>query len=1719
MRDSGDRHLDGSDGHNHQSSDEDDGDDATGDHEPHHTDQEDPDEHPVGSSENEDEINENEEDRDEEEDGEEDRIGGFRDSILRELGSETSGPGWSNALHALSGMMGTGMSSMSSRLRELLSSLRQRDDPTIQLIALQELSNLLLVSNDDTLGGQFTPDPFVEELVNMMDASETGEDNPEIMLMACRCLANMMEASSGSVSSVVYGGAVPVLCSKLLDIQFIDLAEQALSTLAKISLDFPANITRAGGLTACLTYLDFFPTSTQRTAVTTAANCCRNLPTDSFEVVKDVMSILLNVLSSSDQKVVEQGCLCVSRIVESFRYQPDKMEQLIAPELLQAVLRLLVPGTTNLIGQHIHTRLLRVLAFSARSSPRLAVELLKMNVVDTLCQILTGVSPSDDDNEGPASTKVDPVRIMQALIHIPREQVFETLNVICELLPDSPGLSGPLQGPESTSAGVLATSLRTDTNGAASNTVSERSRMLDECKPEIHRFVKILMPILTDTYSSTVNMYVRQKVLLAQTKMLQHLDTDMLHDALRNVSYAPFLAAILAQKDQSRENISLVALALQCAFLLFLRLDDVYQYQFHREGVIHEIKALSEKAPSHDEADEKMDIDDESRDNHASEDDDDLSEDDDDDNDSSSSDEPPVRGSDIEQTLRDVIIFRARDFMKTYEATSASRGLHCKAEEVMDELQRLLKDLENFYSDSHAGNNARLGPAKLKTRVGRRHGKEDHAGYDLFRKLTTYFEGDALEGITSSEVLSSGAIDVLLRVFQNCPSSKVDFMRAFMAPRITRNKKISGTASITPFNIFVGKLHDLLSRSEHFEVFTAANQASNLLSDFMTGSVFAPSSNATSMLTKQMRIHLIADEDANIPRGYRDIMISVHAIATFKTLGDYLQPRIMLLDRSSEIENTRKDGAWGASRAHRRYNPLAAAASTRDSSLAGSAQGHSHVEGPGSKGGSKSEEHSSTEEQKPSSSLRRDDDDNAGNKPLECADERCLSDEHDPENDDEHHGSDDEEDEEENDQDDLDAIVDDLEDDLAAEHDRRDDPSAVNVVVGSSKKSSGNSTPQPSATLASSSSRQALTSSADLGASLIGRSKRNEVATATASQSASASKSWHIEFRVNDKPIQPRMTIYGAVHAANEIPPSSFATTWGMSHTIRFRRVEGPPPKEPTFGVGTFFGRSPAEEKEGHLPRSLEKNQTTAAILQLLRCLHEINSNVDQLQAESVYSPMRIQIEPPAQFINTKLTAKLNRQLEEPLIVASNCLPIWSADLAWDFPFLFPFETRHLFLQSTSFGYERSMNRWRRASDESNRRDTYERQFFGRLSRQKVRIFRSRILDSALRVMEMYSSVPGVLEVEYFDEVGTGLGPTLEFYSTISAEFQKKSLGLWRDPDSGKDSAYVFSKSGLFPAPMPTDISSSEREQKLNLLAGLGKFVARAMLDSRIIDLGFNTTFFTIANALGDNPDASMFTPTIATVRAVDPMLANSLQVVKKFVHKETAIQFDSSMTPQTKLKALESLTVDGVQIDDLGLDFTLPGYPSVHLVPNGPQIPVTIYNVSEYLEKIIDMTVGSGVRDQIRAFREGFSEVFPYSALKSFSPEELVMLFGQQDEDWSMETLMDAVKADHGFNMDSKSMRNLLATMSQFNREQRRAFLQFVTGSPKLPIGGFKGLTPLLTVVCRAAEAPLVPDDYLPSVMTCVNYLKLPNYSDEQVLAEKLDIAMREGQGAFHLS
>lgn len=157
--------------------------------------------------------------------------------------------------HFASHMMG-----LSSRLKTMLNNIKSTADPTTRLVTLQELSELLSISTEDTLGG-FQVESYVRELVRILggtgndpeegdddDTQEADEDaalaaalamstggtyqgdeNLEAQVLACRCLANLMEALPGVAHTVVYHGAIPVLCSKLIEISYIDLAEQTLS--------------------------------------------------------------------------------------------------------------------------------------------------------------------------------------------------------------------------------------------------------------------------------------------------------------------------------------------------------------------------------------------------------------------------------------------------------------------------------------------------------------------------------------------------------------------------------------------------------------------------------------------------------------------------------------------------------------------------------------------------------------------------------------------------------------------------------------------------------------------------------------------------------------------------------------------------------------------------------------------------------------------------------------------------------------------------------------------------------------------------------------------------------------------------------------------------------------------------------------------------------------------------------------------------------------------------------------------------------------------------------------------------------------------------------------------------------------------------------------------------------------------------------------------------
>ncbi|GER41091.1 hect ubiquitin-protein ligase, partial [Striga asiatica] len=188
----------------------------------------------------------------------------------------------------------------------------------------------------------------------------------------------------------------------------------------------------------------------------------------------------------------------------------------------------------------------------------------------------------------------------------------------------------------------------------------------------------------------------------------------------------------------------------------------------------------------------------------------------------------------------------------------------------------------------------------------------------------------------------------------------------------------------------------------------------------------------------------------------------------------------------------------------------------------------------------------------------------------------------------------------------------------------------------------------------------------------------------------------------------------------------------------------------------------------------------------------------------------------------------------------------------------------------------------------------------------------------------------------------------------------------------------------------------------------------------------------------------------------------------------------------------LGDLCFRGTSIEDLCLDFSIPGYPEYILKPGSENVDIS--NLGDYVFFVVDATVVTGILRQKEIVKIYNSLVFDIASLQIFSPDEFDYLLCGSRELWK--SLVDHIKFDHGYTSKSPAILNLLEIICEFTPEQQRAFCQFVTGAPRLPPGGLAVLNPKLTIVRKfAANNGTGPsesaDDDLPSLMTCANYLK----------------------------
>ncbi|XP_054708683.1 E3 ubiquitin-protein ligase TRIP12-like isoform X2 [Uloborus diversus] len=662
-----------------------------------------------------------------------------------------------------------------------------------------------------------------------------------------------------------------------------------------------------------------------------------------------------------------------------------------------------------------------------------------------------------------------------------------------------------------------------------------------------------------------------------------------------------------------------------------------------------------------------------------------------------------------------------------------------------------------------------------------------------------------------------------------------------------------------------------------------------------------------------------------------------------------------------------------------------------------------------------------------------------------------------------------------------------------------------------------------------------------------------------------------LQFLIGDNVLSYNMTVYQAIRQFGSIDgvcsdgpdtdtdsenPMGYTNIWVQTHTIWYRPI---PAEE---GESAFISKAAAILTRNHIPSSCHSNHRSKAsvsatvspkkkpddfwndgsipevgsplslflvpnlpdtvtvqdpsleVICLLRVIHSLSTYWGFLYQMSSWAPAIPQVE----FLNSKLTAKANRQLQDPLAIMTGNVPSWLSQIAYCCPFLFPFETRHLLFYVTSFDRDRALQRLLDMTPEMSNSDSSER-VTPRLDRRKRTVSRDDLLKQAEVVLQDLGSSKALLEIQYESEVGTGLGPTLEFYALVSKELQRGDLDMWRGEkilvNNGKDvpTSYVHCPMGLFPMPLSRSAKVGLVTRVRSKFKLLGKFLAKALMDSRVLDIPLSLVFYKWML----NQESNL---SLADMKHVDDCVAKTIQQLEDVAKEKRRLENDRSLNAVTLKSALDNLSLDGCTVEDLNLDFTLPGFSHIEMRKGGKDIVVSVYNLDEYLKLLTHWTMNEGVRRQMEAFKEGFESVFSLNQLKIFYPDELEYLFcGSGHMQWDMKNLVECCRPDHGYTHDSRAIKYLFEILSNYNQEQQRLFLQFVTGSPRLPVGGLKSLSPPLTIVRKTLDGSEDSDSYLPSVMTCVNYLKLPDYSSIEIMQEKLQIAVSEGQHSFHLS
>ncbi|XP_044735913.1 E3 ubiquitin-protein ligase NEDD4 isoform X5 [Chrysoperla carnea] len=352
----------------------------------------------------------------------------------------------------------------------------------------------------------------------------------------------------------------------------------------------------------------------------------------------------------------------------------------------------------------------------------------------------------------------------------------------------------------------------------------------------------------------------------------------------------------------------------------------------------------------------------------------------------------------------------------------------------------------------------------------------------------------------------------------------------------------------------------------------------------------------------------------------------------------------------------------------------------------------------------------------------------------------------------------------------------------------------------------------------------------------------------------------------------------------------------------------------------------------------------------------------------------------------------------------------------------------------------------------------------------EIKVRRASILEDSYRIITSVSKIDLLktkLWIEFESEVGLDYGGLArEWFFLLSKEMFNPYYGLFEYSAMDNYTLQINPFSGLC------------NEEHLNYFKFIGRIAGMAVYHGKLLDAFFIRPFYKMM--LGKTID-------LKDMESVDSEYYNSLLWIKENDPSELELTFcvDEDSFGQTSQRELK---------------------------PNGANIPLDNLNKDEYISLVIQWRFVSRVQEQMNAFLEGFNALVPLTLIKIFDEHELELLMcGIQNidvKDWKQNTLY---KGDYHAN--HITVQWFWRVVLSFSNEMRARLLQFVTGTSRVPMNGFKELYGSNGPQLFTIERWGTPDNY-PRAHTCFNRIDLPPYESYQQLRDKLIKAIEGSQG-----